>query len=67
MIKKNKILELHSKWLFDNDCIDEWCSCVNLIYNDRRDKHGKKFKIRNKEGQFIKIRKENIENVTTSN
>jgi len=53
----NKILKTHSKWLWANGYKTEAKDCIRQANhkNDYRDKKGKKFKVRNKKGQFIRI------------
>ena len=52
---QNKILVIHAEWLKENGY--EYKDCITQSYpeNDKRDKLGKKFKIRNTKGQFIKV------------
>ena len=52
---KNKILVIHAEWLKENGY--EYKDCITQSYpeNDKRDKLGKKFKVRNTKGQFIKV------------
>ena len=54
----NKILKIHSKWLWANGYKTEAKSCIIQANrkNDFRDKQGKTFKVRNKKGQFIKFK-----------
>ena len=54
-MKANKILKLHADWLYDNGYYKQAKDCRHQSVNDKRDKLGKKFKIRNSKGQFIKI------------
>ena len=55
----NKILKIHSKWLWANGYKTEAKSCIIQANrkNDFRDKQGKTFKVRNKKGQFIKLKR----------
>ncbi len=64
---RNKILLKHANWLWNNGYVDEYINCVHQSYpqNDFRDKKGKKYKVRNKKGQFIKYENNNIR--TTGN
>ena len=64
---RNKILLRHANWLWNNGYLDEYLYCVHQSYpkNDFRDKKGKKYKVRNKKGQFIKYENNNIR--TTGN
>ena len=52
---QNKILVIHAEWLKENGY--EYKDCIHQSYpeNDKRDKLGKKFKVRNTKGQFIKL------------
>ena len=64
---RNKILIIHAKWLWDNNYIKEHNDCIHQSFreNDFRDKQGKKYKVRNSKGQFIKYENNNIR--TTGN
>ena len=55
ILKCNKILEIHAKWLFANDYVDKSINCMKQSKNDVRYKKGKTRLVRNKKGQFIKI------------
>jgi len=64
---RNKILILHAEWLLENNYIKEHGECIYQSFreNDFRDKQGKKYKVRNSKGQFIKYENNNIR--TTGN
>ena len=55
ILKCNKILEIHAKWLFANDYVDKSINCMKQSKNDVRYKKGKTRLVRYKKGQFIKI------------
>jgi len=59
----NKILKIHSKWLWANGYKTEAKSCIIQANrkNDFRDKQGKTFKVRNKKGQFIKLKRSSVQ------
>ena len=64
---RNKILIIHAEWLWNNNYIKEPADCIQQSFrqNDFRDKKGKKYKVRNLKGQFIKYENNNIR--TTGN
>ena len=59
---RNKILIIHAEWLWNNNYIKEHADCIQQSFreNDFRDKQGKKYKVRNSKGQFIKYDNNNI-------
>ena len=64
---RNKILIIHAEWLWNNNYIKEHSDCIYQSFgqNDFRNKKGKKYKVRNSKGQFIKYENNNIR--TTGN
>ncbi len=52
ILKCNKILEIHAKWLFANGYVDEWNDCIKQSKNDVRYKQGKTRLIRNANEEF---------------
>ena len=53
-MKCNKILKIHSKWLFNNDYIDEWIECTKQKKNFKKNND-----LRQTEGYSRKRRKKN--------
>ena len=53
-MKRNKILEIHAGWLWDQGMKDEAEECYYQSENDKRCDVGKTHLIRNEKGQFIK-------------
>ena len=62
MRKVNKILHIHAGWLWTQGYYTIAMECFDQAKpeNDKRDKKGKKHKVRNKKGQFIKYENNNI-------